>query len=115
SGNFQPEAGTSLAGLPAFCHVRGMAKPAPRSNIHFEIWLPMANWNGRIQMVGNGGYSPAMNFGQLAALLKSGSVAVATDTGHSGPGDDLSFGTGNDDAVADWGYRSVHESIVPAK
>lgn len=115
TGTFQPAEGASLTGLPAFCHVRGVAKPAARSNIHFEVWLPTAQWNGRIEMVGNGGYSPAMNFGQLAALVKSGSVAVATDTGHTGPTEDLSFGTTNDDAIADWGYRSVHESIVPAK
>src|SRR3954467_5132762 len=97
SGSFQPAEGAALAGLPAFCHVRGLAKPAARSDIHFEVWLPLADWNGRIQMVGNGGYSPAMNFAQLAALLKSGSVAVATDTGHTGPADDLSFGDDNDD------------------
>ncbi len=115
SGSFKPDDGTALSGLPAFCHVRGLAKAAPKSNIHFELWMPIANWNGRIQMTGNGGYSPAMSFDQMAALLKSGSVAVATDTGHTGPGDDLSYGTTNDDAIADWGYRSVHESIVPAK
>jgi len=115
SGAYQPVEGTSLTDLPAFCRVRGLAKPSPRSAIHFEVWLPMTNWNSRIHMVGNGGYSPNMNFGQMATLLKYGSVAVATDTGHTGDPSDLSFGTGNDDAIADWGFRSVHESIVPAK
>src|SRR5438132_1712128 len=53
SGSFQPAEGPSLTGLPVFCHVRGVAKPTPRSNIHFEVWLPMTNWNGRVQMIGN--------------------------------------------------------------
>lgn len=114
-GSFQLTQDHSLTGLPSFCRVRGVAKPTQRSNIQFEVWLPISNWNGRIQMVGNGGYSPAMNLGQLATLVGSGSVAVATDTGHSGDADDLTFGNGNDDAIADWGYRSVHASIVQAK
>ncbi len=114
SGTFQ-EGGTALTGLPPFCHVRGTAKASPRSNIGFAVWLPLTNWNGRIQMVGNGGYGGQMNYGQLATLLKAGSVAAATDAGHVGPSTDFSFGKDNDEAVADWGYRSVHETIVPTK
>ena len=106
-------AGLAITGLPAFCRVRGLATPTPRSRIHFEAWLPLTGWSGRIQMIGNGGYSSAINKNALAALVRQGAVAVATDTGHEGG--ELEFGFGNDDAIIDWGSRAVHESIVAAK
>jgi feruloyl esterase len=102
-----------LTGLPAFCRVRGLATPTPRSRIHFEVWLPLAEWSGRITMIGNGGYSSVINTSELAALVRQGVASVATDTGHEGS--ELDFGYGNDDAIADWGHRAVHESIVAAK
>jgi feruloyl esterase len=105
--------GAVLTGVPDFCRVRGLAAPSPRSRIHFEAWLPLTGWNGRIQMIGNGGYSSAINNKELAALVRKGTAAVATDTGHQGG--KLDFGFGNDDAIADWGHRAVHESIVSAK
>jgi feruloyl esterase len=113
SGSVDAGRGPGLTGLPAFCRLRGQATPSPRSRIHFEAWLPMTDWNGRIEMIGNGGYSSAINANQLAALIKQGTAAVATDTGHDGA--ELDFGYDNDDAIADWGHRAVHESIVSAK
>lgn len=113
SATMESDGGPALAGLPAFCRVRGLATPSPRSRIHFEAWLPLTGWNGRIEMIGNGGYSSAINSKQLAALIEQGTAAVATDTGHEGA--ELDFGYGNDEAIADWGHRAVHESIVAAK
>lgn len=106
-------AGHSVSGLPAFCRIRGLATPTPQSQIHFELWLPAASWSGRIEMVGNGGYSSQMRLDELAALVRSGDAAVATDTGHDGDG--LDFGFDNPEAIADWGHRAVHDSIVAAK
>jgi feruloyl esterase len=114
-GSYKPDDGNAISNLPPFCRLHGVAKPSARSNVQFEVWMPLKDWDGRIHMVGNGGYSPAMNFGQMAALLRSGTVAVATDTGHTGAGDSFEFGFDNDDAIKDWGFRSVHASIVPAK
>ena len=105
--------GLAITGVPGFCRVRGLATPTPRSHIHFEAWLPLSNWNGRIQMIGNVGYSSSINVNELARLVRQGAAAVATDTGHEGG--ELDFGYGNDDAIADWGSRAVHESIVSAK
>ena len=113
SGTLAGGRGAPLAGLPRFCRVRGLATPTPRSRIHFEAWLPLTGWNGRIEMIGNGGYSSAINANELAVLVRGGTAAVATDTGHEGG--ELDFGYGNDDAIADWGHRAVHESIVSAK
>lgn len=113
SGTLESGRGPALTGLPAFCRVRGLATPNARSRIHFEAWLPLTGWNGRIGMIGNGGYSSAINASELAARIKQGTAAVATDTGHGGA--ELDFGYDNDEAIADWGHRAVHESIVAAK
>jgi feruloyl esterase len=105
--------GHTLRGLPAICRIEGHMTPTSRSRIGFELWLPVSGWDGRIEMVGNGGYSSQMRLDELSRLARSGTAAVATDTGHQGDG--LEFGFDDTDAIADWGYRAVHESIVNAK
>jgi len=100
--------------LPAYCRVTGIVRPVRGSEIGFEGWLPLpGNWTGRLQMFGNGGYSSAMPIGQMAQGLARGSVVVATDTGHKG--DDPDFAAGHEQAIADWGYRAVHQTVVQAK
>ncbi len=113
AGELQPPAGPRLSDLPAFCRIVGTAKPTPRSHIGYEVWLPLTGWSGRTHMVGNGAYSSEIRYTLLATLVRSGAVAVATDTGHQG--DDLIFGVSNPDAIVDWGRRSVHESIEAAQ
>ena len=70
SGTLAGGRGPALTGLPSFCRVRGLATPAPRSRIHFEAWLPLKDWNGRIEMIGNSGYSSAINTNALATLVR---------------------------------------------
>src|SRR2546428_5328582 len=41
--------------LPAFCRIAASLKPSSDSDIKIEVWLPMSNWNGKYQAVGNGG------------------------------------------------------------
>lgn len=113
TGRVEPGAGPAVEGLPPLCRIKGVAAPAPRSRIGFEVWLPLEGWSGRIHMVGNGGYSAAIRHNLLGALARRGDVAVATDTGHEG--DELSFGFANPDAIADWGHRAVHRSIQAGK
>jgi feruloyl esterase len=103
----------TLESLPPLCRVRGVATPVADSRIGLELWLPREGWTGRLQMVGNGGYSSAIGYGALADLVRRGDAALATDTGHSG--DDPSFGAGSPEAIADWGHRGVHVSVVHAK
>src|SRR5438067_2246052 len=31
--------------LPAFCRVEAQSKPTADSDVRFEVWLPVANWN----------------------------------------------------------------------
>ena len=73
-------------GLPPFCRVRGTSSPSSDSKIGFEVWLPLSGWTGRLHMIGNGAYSDRIYYDQMAARLRAGEVAVATDTGHEGGG-----------------------------
>ncbi|HET6971249.1 MAG TPA: tannase/feruloyl esterase family alpha/beta hydrolase [Phenylobacterium sp.] len=99
--------------LPAFCRVRGVSRPTADSEIEFEVWLPQAGWTRRLHMVGNGGYSSNLYYAQMAQRLRTGDVAVATNTGHRGK--DLAFGIGHPEKIADFAHRAVHESAVAAK
>src|SRR5690348_16501265 len=35
--------------LPAFCRVAATLNPSPSSDIHAEVWLPVAGWNGNFR------------------------------------------------------------------
>ena len=96
-----------------FCRVAGVSQPVSGSRIGFELWLPKKDWNGRLKMFGNGGYSSALPYAEMAAHLKDGYAVVATDTGHTG--ELPAFAQYSPEAVVDWGYRAVHTSIVNAK
>ena len=85
------------------------------SEIGFEVWLPEASWNNRLHMLGNGSYSSSIYWEQMADRLRRGDVAVATDTGHTGGGDDLQFVVERPEALVDFAHRAVHESTVAAK
>ena len=113
AGAYTPVGGAELAGLPAFCRVHGVVSPVEGSHVGFEVWLPEAGWNGKIEMLGNGGYSSAMAFPAMGEQLQRGYAAVATDTGHKG--DDPDFAAGHPEAIVDWASRAVHVSIDAAK
>jgi feruloyl esterase len=113
AGDYAPADGPQLAGLPAFCRVHGVVSPVEGSQVGFEVWLPEAEWNGKIEMLGNGGYSSAMPFPAMAEQLKRGYAVVGTDTGHKG--DDPDFAAGHPEAIVDWASRAVHVSIDAAK
>jgi feruloyl esterase len=110
-----PEA--EYANLASFCLVQGFSTPVEKSHIGFEVWLPAAEkWTRRMMTVGNGAYESTLYYAQLAARIRAGDVGVATDTGHIGGADDLSFGANHVEAIRDWGGgRSVHEATVAAK
>jgi len=110
-----PEA--AYADVPSFCLVQGVATPVANSHIGFEVWLPEPkSWTRRMMTVGNGAYQSWLYYPQLADRVRAGDVGVATDTGHTGGPDDLSFGSHNIEAIRDWGGgRSVHEATVAAK
>jgi feruloyl esterase len=94
--------------LPAFCRVKGVAA----SRIGFEVWLPTAQWNGRLVAVGSGGFGGTIGISDLADKLKQGYAVTANDTGHTGSG----IGWMHDaNALLDWGHRATHIVSLPAK
>lgn len=104
-----------ITDLPAFCRVHGISRPVSGSEIGFEVWLPEQKWNDRLHVLGNGSYSSSIYWEQMADRIRRGDVAAATDTGHTGGGDDLQFVVERPEALADFAHRAVHESTVATK
>jgi feruloyl esterase len=102
--------------LPAHCRVTGTIKPAPKSNIVFETWLPAEGWNGKFQGVGNGGFAGDINYrGGLVEGTQRGYAVASTDTGHSPGGFTAPWAVGNLDAQVDYGHRAIHLTAVNSK
>jgi feruloyl esterase len=101
--------------LAAFCRVKVEATPTTDSNIQIEVWLPVANWNGRFQALGNGGFAGEIDFGGLARALDSNSAAAGTDTGHFADGIDAGWALHHPEKITDYGWRGVHQMTAQAK
>jgi feruloyl esterase len=117
-GSFTPTGTTNvIPNLPAFCRVAGTIAPTPQSEIRFEVWMPLANWNGKFAGVGNGGWAGTISYGPLADQLRRGYAAASTNTGHEAqPGLDMArFAHGKPERLIDFAYRSHHETAGAAK
>jgi feruloyl esterase len=122
AGEFRPPAGRvvgtasaadAYAQLPEFCRVAATLKPSPRSGIKIEVWLPMTGWNGRLQVVGNGGFAGTISYAAMARALAAGYATASTDTGHVGPVPAKAYE--NEDVIIDYAHRAVHETAAAAK
>jgi hypothetical protein len=113
SGN--PNEGAPVSGLPAFCRVTGRIHPEPGSDIHFEVWMPSAAWDGRLYGVGTGGFAGSIDYMTLGAAVKAGQAAASTDTGHSGNAQDSAWAKGHPERVRDYGWRAIHLTTIAAK
>jgi len=102
-----------LSQLPTFCRVVATLTPSSDSDIKIEVWLPVADWNGKFQAVGNGGLAGTISYGWLASALQEGYATASTDTGHADP--NASFAIGHPEKVIDFAYRAVHEMAVKSK
>ncbi len=103
--------------LPAYCRVALVLTPSKDSHIESEVWLPAESWNGKFQVVGNGGWAGTISFPAMAAALKEGYATASTDTGHKpneGGGNGM-FALGHPEKLIDFGYRALHETTVKAK
>jgi feruloyl esterase len=107
-----PAAQNPFAKLGSFCRVAVTLKPAPQSDIKAEVWLPSAGWNGKLQVVGNGGFAGTISHAAMATALAAGYAAASTDTGHTGPSTNT---FANDDVLIDFAHRAIHETAVAAK
>src|SRR5579885_1816878 len=96
--------------LPAHCRVAATLKPSSDSDIKMELWMPAEDWNGKFQMVGNGGWAGIISFPQMAAALREGYATSSTDTGHQG-GNGM-FALDHPEKIIDFGWRAVHETAV---
>jgi feruloyl esterase len=104
----------ALMNLPAFCRVSATLRPSADSDIKMELWLPTtANWNGKFEAKGNGGWTGSINLNTLAAGLRRGFATTMSDLGHEGSS--ASFAFGHPEKLIDYGYRAAHEMTVAAK
>jgi Tannase and feruloyl esterase len=122
AGQFAPPAGRAgggrggaspFAALPAFCRVAATLTPVSDSEIRIEVWLPAANWNGKLQSVGNGAWAGTLSYPAMATALAAGYAAASTDTGHAGG--NANFIVGHPQKLVDFEERAVHEMTVAAK
>ncbi|MFL6279083.1 MAG: tannase/feruloyl esterase family alpha/beta hydrolase [Vicinamibacterales bacterium] len=112
-GSSATNAALPYASLSPFCRVAATLTPTSDSDIKIEVWMPLSDWNQRLQAVGNGGWAGSISYGALAAALAKGYAAASTDTGHSTPG--ASFAMNHPEKLIDYGHRAVHEMTVQAK
>jgi feruloyl esterase len=100
--------------LPAHCRVAATLKPSADSEIKMELWLPAENWNGKFQMMGNGGWAGSIQgLTQMPAALREGYATSATDTGHEGANG--MFALGHPEKITDFAWRAVHLTAVESK
>src|SRR5436190_4739549 len=100
------------ADLPEFCRVAATLTPSSDSDIKVEVWLP-ANWNGKFQAVGNGGWAGVISYTAMADALRAGYATASTDTGHVGGRG--TFALDHPEKLIDFSWRSEHEMTVKAK
>jgi feruloyl esterase len=118
-GGVQPTA--AFEQLPAFCRVAATLRPSTDSDIRIEVWMPLVNWNGKFQGVGNGGLAGSITYTSgsggiergMAEALKRGYATASTDTGHTG--NTAAPLLGHPEKLVDFAYRAVHEMTVTAK
>ncbi len=118
AGSYTPPGSRSaLPSLPAFCRIQAQASPSEDSLINFEVWLPSDGaWNGKLVATGNGGYSPALSYSDMAYALRQGYATLGGDTGHqTDDGNDMMWGVGHPEKIRDWGTRSIHAITQPSK
>lgn len=115
AGSYKPNgSASSLADLPAFCRIEANAAPSSDSSINFQVWVPQGDaWNGKLVATGNGGYSPQLNYGDMAYAMRQGYAVIGGDTGHTT--EDMFWGVGHPEKIKDWGTRSIHAITQPSK
>ena len=110
--SFTPPGSPAISGLPPFCRVAGVTQPA----VNFEVWLPLNDWNGKFQGVGNGANAGSIGYGAMATALRRGYATASTDTGHTTTNArDGAWAVGHPELLVDFGYRAIHVTAENAK
>jgi len=117
AGTFKDPSGPWPAeDVPERCQVKGVIRPTSDSEINFEIWMPTASWNHKLQGSGNGGFAGALNYQSgIVQSLQRGYAGVTTDTGHVAKGEDASWAIGHPEKIVDFAHRAIHLMTVNAK
>jgi feruloyl esterase len=111
-GSLTPTGARALTGLPPFCRVVAVTRPA----IRFEVWLPLDTWNGKFQGVGNGANAGTISYPAMVTAMKRGYATASTDTGHQTENArDGEWAMGHPELVADFGYRAIHVTAENGK
>ncbi|KAL0942056.1 feruloyl esterase-like protein 2 [Colletotrichum truncatum] len=107
-----------------FCNVTvTYTHPGQNDKINVETWLPLQNWNGKLQSVGGGGWVAGRGFlSQIRMLgpIAEGYITTSTDAGQDGwSGLDawvlLSQGNINLHALQNLGLVSLNDTAFIAK
>ena len=103
-----------------FCRVAGFVAPTRDSHIAFEVWLPATgSWNHKLQAVGNGGLSGAINYRAMLPGFARGYATLTTDLGHTntpaGAVEDATWAMGHPEKTIDYAYRAAHVTTLAAK
>ena len=77
--------------------------------------MPVSNWNGKFQGVGNGGFAGSIEYVQLMNTVAHNYAVASTDTGHKASGTDAAWALDHPEKIADFGYRAIHETTVKPK
>ena len=108
-----PSGAPPFHALRAFCRVRATLTPTTDSDIRVEVWLPVDEWNGKFQAVGNGDAAGVISYAEMTDAVNRGFATSSTDTGHVG--NSMEFALGHREKYVDFGYRSLHEMTLKAK
>src|SRR5262245_15624351 len=103
----------SVKASKAFCRVAATLTPSSDSDIKIEVWLPTANWNQKLQAVGNGAFSGSIAYPAMVAALERGYATASTDTGHVG--NTAGFALGHPEKLTDFAWRAPHEMTEVSK
>jgi feruloyl esterase len=98
--------------LPAFCRVAATLKPSPSSDIHMEMWMPIAGWNGHFRGTSPNGLGGVINYNAMGVGLTDGFAVASTDTGHQGG---ATAWMQVPDKVTDFAGRAMHETTAVGK
>src|SRR5260370_20337503 len=82
SGNVGPgPAGRAQpAPVPAYCRILLTLTPSSDSHIEAGVFLPVEDWNGKLQVVGNGGWAGSIRYPLIAAALRDHYAPASNDT-----------------------------------
>jgi feruloyl esterase len=106
--------------VPAFCDVTvTLTHPGQGDHAKVRVWLPLDNWNGRLQTIGGQAFAAGDYGASLAGAVKNGYAAATTDAG-VGTYIDTSWaltseGKVNTTLLKNFASRSEHEAAVVAK